>query len=117
MRISDWSSDVCSSDLVGADGGDIYLRQDSSFTAGSDMTLTQNVHVVGGNATFDTGANNVTLTGAMDGTQCLIKAGSGRLTLAAAASTDIGSWVDEGTLSFKNLFYGQAWVHEGGTEA
>src|SRR3546814_14481972 len=101
MRISDWSSDVCSSDLivmagdiggagvvqkigsgtltltgnnsqvlidvlggrliassqgsVGADGGDIYLRQDSSFTAGSDMTLTQNVHVVGGNATFEIG--------------------------------------------------------------
>src|SRR3546814_11076723 len=89
MRISDWSSDVCSSDL-------------SSFTAGSDMTLTQNVHVVGGNATFDTGANNVTLTGAMDGTQCLIKAGSGRLTLAAAASNDIGACVEEGTLSFNN---------------
>src|SRR3546814_11928130 len=93
MRISDWSSDVCSSDL-------------SSFTAGSDMTLTQNVHVVGGNATFDTGANNVTLTGAMDGTQCLIKAGSGRLTLAAAASNDIGACVEEGPLSFNTRFDG-----------
>src|SRR3546814_202267 len=79
------------------------------------MTLTQNVHVVGGNATFDTGANNVTLTGAMDGTQCLIKAGSGRLTLAAAASNDIGACVEEGTLSFNNRFDGQVWVYEGGT--
>src|SRR3546814_9429833 len=51
----------------------------------------------------------------MDGTQCLIKAGSGRLTLAAAASNDIGACVEEGTLSFNNRFDGQVWVYEGGT--
>ncbi|WP_294197536.1 autotransporter domain-containing protein [uncultured Sphingomonas sp.] len=100
---------------IGAAGGDIYLRQDSRFSAGADMAITQNVHVTGTNAVMDTGDSTVRLLGALDGNQCLIKQGAGQLNLLAAASNAIGACVQQGTLSFNNNFAGNVWVEKDGT--
>src|SRR3546814_14198721 len=44
MRISDWSSDVCSSDLVGVVGGDLARRLDRGVRAvAGRMILEQHV--------------------------------------------------------------------------
>jgi fibronectin-binding autotransporter adhesin len=100
---------------VGAAGGDIFLRQDSRFSAGSAMDLTQRIHVTGTNAVLDTGSNTVTLLGAVDGDQCLIKQGSGRLNMVADGSNAIGACIQQGTLSFNNTFAGNVWVDPAGT--
>jgi len=100
---------------LGAEDGDLYIGADSSFVAGSSMSISQKVHIGGSNAVFDTGANDVTLTGAADGNNCLIKEGAGRLTLAAEASNSIGACVNHGTLSFNNVFSGNVWVQANGT--
>ena len=100
---------------LGAANGDLTIGANSSFAAASNMTISQAVHVAGVNAVFDTGANNVTLTGGADGPQCLIKEGTGRLTLASAASNAIGACVNNGTLSFNNVFTGNVWVQQTGT--
>jgi fibronectin-binding autotransporter adhesin len=100
---------------VGAAGGDIFLRQDSRFSAGSTMDLTQRIHVTGTNAVLDTGSNTVTLLGAVDGDQCLMKQGSGRLNMVADGSNAIGACVQQGTLSFNNTFAGNVWVDPTGT--
>uniref|UniRef100_UPI0024137E81 autotransporter outer membrane beta-barrel domain-containing protein n=1 Tax=Sphingomonas echinoides TaxID=59803 RepID=UPI0024137E81 len=99
---------------IGAAGGNIFLRQDSRFSAGSDMSITQNVHVTGTNAVLDTGDNNVRLLGIVDGDQCLIKQGAGQLNLLAAASNAIGACVQQGTLSFNNSFAGNVWIEKDG---
>ncbi|PTM47971.1 autotransporter-associated beta strand protein [Sphingomonas aerolata] len=100
---------------VGAAGGDIFLRQDSRFSAGSTMDLTQRIHVTGTNAVLDTGSNTVTLLGVVDGDQCLMKQGSGRLNMVADGSNAIGACVQQGTLSFNNTFAGNVWVDPAGT--
>ncbi|MGK2908595.1 MAG: autotransporter domain-containing protein [Sphingobium sp.] len=100
---------------VGATGGDIFLRQDSRFSAGSTMELTQRIHVTGTNAVLDTGSNTVTLLGEVNGDQCLIKQGIGRLNMVADGSNAIGACVQQGTLSFNNTFGGNVWVDPAGT--
>lgn len=100
---------------LGASDGHLYLGTGSSFAAGADMTVTQALHIGGANATFDTGANNVTLTGTADGLDCLNKRGSGKLSLNAAAANDIGACVYQGTLAFNDTFTGHVWVFDGGT--
>ncbi|WP_288458241.1 autotransporter domain-containing protein, partial [uncultured Sphingomonas sp.] len=102
---------------LGAAGGDIFLRQDSRFSAGSDMTVTQDLHVTGSNAVLDTGANTVRLTGDVDGSDCLIKQGVGQLNLLSAASNAVGACIQQGTLSFNNAFTGNVWVDRDGTAA
>jgi outer membrane autotransporter protein len=106
---------AASAQSLGASNGDLYIGANSTFAAGSTMSISQNVHIGGANAVFDTGANNVTLTGGLDGNQCLIKEGEGRLTLAAVASNAIGACVQQGTLSFNNVFTGNVWVEQSGT--
>lgn len=106
---------AASAQALGAADGDLYIGADSSFAAGSSMAISQNVHIGGSNAVFDTGANDVTLTGSADGLHCLIKEGTGRLTLAAAAANTIGACVNNGTLSFNDVFTGNVWVQESGT--
>jgi autotransporter-associated beta strand protein len=95
--------------------GDITLHRNSSFATGANMVVNQNLHVVGSNATFDTGAFDVTLAGASDGNACLIKTGSGRLTLTGAGSNSVGACVQQGVLSFNNVFTGNVFVQQGGT--
>ena len=104
-----------SQSAIGATDGDIYLQKDSSFIAGANLNVTQRLHVVGTNATFDTGANDVTLSGTSDGDACLIKTGTGRLNMTGAASNAIGACVEQGTLSFNNVFTGNVWVYNDGT--
>ncbi len=112
LDIRQGSVHVGSAASVGAANADVRLRQDTTFVAGADMTLTQNLHI--GGATFDTGLNDVTLSGSVDGDGCLIKAGGGRLNLTGAASNVIGACVQQGTLSFNNVFTGKVWVYENG---
>jgi len=100
---------------IGGGGGDITLHDNGGFTAGSNMTVSQALHVVGTNSAFDTGAHEVTLTGALDGNACLIKIGSGRLNLMAAGSNSVGACVEQGTLSFNNVFAGNVVVEQDGT--
>lgn len=103
-----------SQEAIGGGGGDITLHDNGSFTAGANMTVGQALHVVGNNAVFDTGEHDVTLTGSADGNACLIKKGTGRLTLAAASSNSIGACVEQGTLSFNNVFEGNVIVETDG---
>lgn len=95
--------------------GDIYLRQGTSLVAGVDMTIAQRLHIAGSNAVIDTGANTVILTGVADGNACLTKTGVGKLNLMAAASNSIGACIQQGTLSFNNVFDGQVTVEANGT--
>jgi len=103
-----------SQESIGEGGGNITLHDNGSFTAGANMTVGQTLHVVGTNATFDTGDFDVTLTGEADGNACLIKKGAGRLTLAAASSNSVGACVEQGTLSFNNVFEGNVVVETDG---
>jgi outer membrane autotransporter protein len=104
-----------SQNAIGGGGGDITLHENGGFTAGSDMVVSQALHVVGSNATFDTGAHDVTLTGSADGNACLIKVGTGRLNLMALSSNSIGACVEQGNLSFNNVFLGNVMVEQNGT--
>ncbi len=104
-----------SQDAIGGGGGDITLHDNGGFTAGSNMTVSQDLHVVGTNSAFDTGVYDVTLTGTLDGNACLTKVGTGRLNLTAAGSNDVGACIEQGTLSFNNVFAGNVVVEQDGT--
>ena len=99
---------------IGGGGGDIFLHQDGGFTAGTDMNISQNVHVVGTNSTFDTGAHDVTLAGSVDGNACFTKTGAGRLSLMAAGGSSEGACIEQGTLAFNNVFQGNVVVGQQG---
>jgi len=114
LNVSEGSVLLLSAAAAGATNGDIVLHRDTSFLAGADMTLSQHLRVEGANALFDTGAHSVVLTGTGTGNDCLIKAGSGRLTLAAETSNAIGACIRQGTLSFNSVFTGQVWVEQDG---
>tara|TARA_R100000501_G_scaffold4652_1_gene10049 strand:+ start:139252 stop:144159 length:4908 start_codon:yes stop_codon:yes gene_type:complete len=105
---------AATNEALGASDGDLTIGADSRFLTGQNMAISQRLHVAGDNAVFDTGANNVVLTGGADGNSCLNKRGSGRLSLQSAASNDIGACVFEGTLSFNDEFDGKVWVYDGG---
>lgn len=104
-----------SAGALGAAGGQITLGTGSSLVAGSGLTITQQLNVQGENARFDTAGNDVAMNGVISGQNCLIKAGTGRLSLNAAGSNAIGACVQEGQLAFNNVFAGQVWVDQSGT--
>jgi uncharacterized protein with beta-barrel porin domain len=99
---------------LGATHGKIVLHEDTRFTSAANMTISQDVNVVGANARFDTGANNVALSGALSGSDCFRKVGTGQLTLLAPGSNAIGACVEQGVLSFNSRFDGNVWVESGG---
>lgn len=103
-----------SSDALGAAGAQILLHEASTLSINRDMAISQSVSFVGPAATIDTGSANVVLGGAVSGSNCLIKTGAGTLTLNAAGSNAIGACVQQGQLTFNNLFAGQVWVESGG---
>lgn len=105
---------VRSQGALGASDGVITLHENTLFMTGSDMTLSQGLHIAGPNAAFDTGAHDVTVTGAVTGEDCLNKVGTGRMNLVAAASNAIGACVQQGLLSFNNTFTGNVWVFTNG---
>ena len=98
----------------GAAGGLIILQGGATLGVGTGMTISQGLDIQGEGARFDTGANNVVMTGVVSGNACLIKAGAGHLSLNAAGSNAIGACVQQGQLSFNNVFSGQVWVDNGG---
>ena len=99
---------------LGASGGVILLQTGASLGVGGDLTMTQSVVANGTNSQFDTGRHTVTLTGAIAGNACFTKVGSGHLNLLAAGANAIGACVEEGRLSFNNVFAGNVWVQSGG---
>ncbi|GAA5080879.1 autotransporter domain-containing protein [Lysobacter panacisoli] len=115
MQVQGGSIAVTSQEAAGAIGGDIYIGQDGNFTALSAMNVTQNVHVTGDNARFETRGANVMLTGTLDGSHCLIKAGNGRLDMRSNGSNAIGACIEEGELAFNSTFGGNVWVYADGT--
>src|SRR3546814_7051034 len=74
MRISDWSSDVCSSDLIGVDGlagGDIMLTSTGATTvehaeAANDFTANAASFATGPNSIITGGNIEITAPGAVD---------------------------------------------------
>lgn len=100
---------------LGAADGKIILEANTSLTTGGSYTITQAVDIIGANARFDTGANAVTLLGAISGDACFIKAGSGKLDLRGAGANAIGACVQQGQLSFNNSFIGNVFVDPGAT--
>lgn len=105
---------VGSQQALGVSGGQIVLHADTGFTASGALVITQGLEVAGANARFDTGGNNVVMSGALSGNNCFIKAGAGQLTLTAAGSNAIGACVEEGQLTFNSVFTGKVWVEDGG---
>ncbi|MDO8408708.1 MAG: autotransporter domain-containing protein [Phenylobacterium sp.] len=99
---------------LGASDGVILLQSGASFGVGGDFTMTQSVVVNGADSQFDTGSHNVNLTGAIAGAACFTKVGVGHLNLLGAGANAIGACVEEGRLSFNNLFAGNVWVEAGG---
>lgn len=99
---------------LGASDGVILLQAGGGLGVGGDLTMTQSVVVNGANSQFDTGSHTVNLTGAIAGAACFTKVGSGHLNLLAAGANAIGACVEEGRLSFNNLFAGNVWVEAGG---
>ncbi|MDP1617932.1 autotransporter domain-containing protein [Phenylobacterium sp.] len=99
---------------LGASGGVILLQTGGSFAVGGDFAMDQSVVVNGANSQFDTGGHTVNLTGAIAGNACFTKVGLGHLNLLAAGANAIGACVEEGRLSFNNLFAGNVWVEAGG---
>lgn len=95
--------------------GSFRLGSNASFVAGSNLTLIPDIFVMGPNGTFNTGAFDVAMNGAVGGTDCFTKTGTGRLSLNAAGSNAIGACVQEGQLAFNNVFSGQVWVDQDGT--
>ena len=114
LDIVDGTLVAASSSALGAADGAIVLREGARFTAGNDLTVSQSLAVAGGDARVDTGAHTVTVTGALRGDNCLIKVGSGTLNLLAPGANAIGACVQEGRLSFNNLFEGDVRVDAGG---
>ena len=106
---------VASQAAIGSQGGQILLQENGSFNTMQDMTVSQNVHVAGANTAFDTGASTVLLTGAVSGTDCFIKTGSGRLDMRTASSSAGGACVNQGTLALNTSFTGNVNVAGDGT--
>jgi len=115
MQVQGGSIAVTSQEAAGAMGGDIYIGRDGNFTALSGMNVTQNVHVTGENARFETRGAPVTLTGSLDGNACLIKSGAGRLDMRGGGSNAIGACIEQGDLAFNSTFAGNVWVYADGT--
>ncbi|WP_342315470.1 autotransporter domain-containing protein [Lysobacter sp. FW306-1B-D06B] len=116
MQVQGGSIAVTSQEAAGAIGGDIYIGQDGNFTALTGMNVTQNVHVTGQNARFETrGAATTTLTGTVDGSACLIKSGAGRLDMRGVGANAIGACIEQGDLGFNSTFTGNVWVYADGT--
>ena len=99
---------------LGASGGVILLQTGGSLSVGGDLTMTQSIVANGTGSQFDTGSHNVNLTGAIAGSACFTKVGAGHLNLLAAGANAIGACVEEGRLSFNNMFAGNVWVEAGG---
>ena len=100
--------------LGAADGG-IVLRAGGGFAAAGDLTITQAVEIAGSDTRFDTGAHQLVLSGPVMGAACFTKVGSGFLNLLGPGSNAIGACVQEGKLSFNNLFAGAVYVAPGAT--
>jgi uncharacterized protein with beta-barrel porin domain len=100
---------------LGLSGGVVVLRAGASLAPTASLTITQNVAIMGDGARFDTGANNVTLSGSVIGSACFNKYGAGRLTLAGTGADAAGACVKEGTLSFNGAFAGNVVVDLGAT--
>ncbi|WP_158085590.1 autotransporter domain-containing protein [Henriciella aquimarina] len=104
---------VMGENASGSADGTIVLRQDATYTAGTDLNISQSVLIMGSNAKVDTGVNNVSFTGGFAGSDCLHKFGTGKLSLMAEGSNDIGACVHEGSMSFNSVFGGNVWVDQG----
>ncbi|MBC7166243.1 autotransporter domain-containing protein, partial [Phenylobacterium sp.] len=98
---------------AGDAAGDLILHTGGAVQFGSNMTLTKNVVVLGPDATFDTAGSDIVLAGTISGRNCFTKTGVGHLTLAAPGANAIGACVEQGQLSFNNLFAGNVWVDPG----
>ncbi|MQM36478.1 hypothetical protein KBTX_00462 [wastewater metagenome] len=90
---------------------------DATAEALGGGTLTHDIRFAAtdGTSVFDTGANDVTLSGAVGGSSCLTKNGSGRLDLRSDGANDVGARVHEGELAFNAGFDGNVWVDGDGT--
>jgi len=84
--------------------GDITINQ-STLTFTSNMAPINNITIGAQDASFDTGANTVGMTGLIDGTggAQIIKEGSGTLALDAANTFDGGVLINAGTLLLTNV--------------
>jgi outer membrane autotransporter protein len=100
---------------LGAADGVIVLGAHSGFMATNDLTITQGVEIAGADTRFDSGANQIVLAGPVTGGGCFTKVGSGLLNLMGPGSNAIGACVQEGKLSFNNVFAGPVYVDPGAT--
>lgn len=100
---------------LGLSGGQVVLHANTSLNPGASLTIAQNIAVVGDGTRFDVGANNVTLSGAVTGSSCLNKFGTGHLTLTGTGANTVGACVKEGTLSFNGAFAGNVLIDHGAT--
>lgn len=115
IEVKGGSVNVASQAAIGSQGGQILLQDNGSFNTMHDMTVSQSVYVAGSNTSFNTGSSTVVLTGAVNGTGCFIKAGSGRLDMRAASSSSGGACVNQGTLALNTSFTGNVNVAGSGT--
>src|SRR3546814_1113966 len=97
MRISDWCSDVCSSDLINVKGGTLAFNSDAALGAPdgivtieenttlktlADFTISHDLNVNNTQlAAFDTNGHDIVMAGDIGGAGVVQKIGSGTLTL------------------------------------
>ena len=115
IEVKGGSVNVASQAAIGSQGGQILLQENGSFNTMRDMTVSQNVYVAGTNTAFDTGSSTVVLTGAVNGSDCFVKTGSGRLDMRTASSSSGGACVKQGTLALNTSFTGNVNVADVGT--
>jgi len=94
------SSDLSLGQVPVAAGTNLTLAAGTTLITDGAFTLAANRSIVlsGGTATVDTGANAITIAGAISGSGLFHKAGSGNLTFTGAATSTGGVTLDGGTV-------------------
>src|SRR3546814_491624 len=107
MRISDWSSDVCSSDLAIADTLAVTNTTGTLTLTSSDETIgsisgTGNVNLNDNTLTTGGDGTSTTLSGVISGTGALTKQGAGTFTLSGANTYTGATTINAGVLRASN---------------
>ncbi|MGD9638054.1 MAG: autotransporter domain-containing protein [Alphaproteobacteria bacterium] len=86
-----------------------------TLTAGTDFTIGRDIEVSGNDGTIDTNGNDVTASGNVSGTGCLVKDGSGKLIMSGLVANSLGACIQQGVLALNGSITGGAIVQAGGT--
>jgi len=115
-NVTDGKLVIASQQAIGTSGGTVTLAGGTTLQTNGNLTISQIVNLVSGGsaangaATIDTGANVVSFAGGGTGNLCLTKVGTGTLNMVSHVQNSIGACVNQGVMSFNNLFDGNVTV-------